>query len=71
MFDISDLLIQTNVQEMKKLRIYDIYGKLIYEDKFEEDHKVIGKEILLNGIYFYQIWIKESLVAVGKICKNY
>ena len=70
-FDMSDLLIQTNVQEMKKLRIYDIYGKLIYEDKFEEDHKVIGKEILLNGIYFYQIWIKESLVAVGKICKNY
>ncbi len=70
MSEIAHLDIETTEIGEKELRIYDLLGRLIHQEKFMENSHIIGKEMRNNGFYFYQIWINQKLVVTGKVWKN-
>ena len=62
---INNLIIRN--QESAILKLYDIYGKKVKEEKITSNYHIIDRNIVESGIYFYQLNLSGKYIENGKI----
>jgi hypothetical protein len=56
-----------NYNKLKRLKVYDVYGKFVLEKIFSGPQYKLASENLNKGIYFYKIFMDDKLLQGGKL----
>jgi len=64
-------IIQLPVEsEIQLIKIFDVFGRLVKNEKLHSDYVTINAEEYISGIYFYQLFSKEKMVKTDKFLVN-
>ncbi|CAN5315793.1 hypothetical protein BH10BAC1_BH10BAC1_20590 [soil metagenome] len=66
----ESITFKTERADFYEVRIFDVVGKLLFEDSFEGNEHLIHNNVLSSGIYFYEIRNKTKNLYRGKIIKE-